>query len=171
MCWLCVQMTSALTWMLAEPTRTWTDPKRQKKPTWLPNPSCLRYCALSPAALRAWLFSLSGVTLSRVFPQVIPGKKYATRVAPNHLNVYINLANLIRANESRLEEADQLYRQAISMRPDFKQAYISRYLPERTDLSHICLKPDLYRPTLLSITQAWAAFETEKWCQPNVLHR
>lgn len=60
-------------------------------------------------------------------PQVIPGKKYATRVAPNHLNVYINLANLIRANESRLEEADQLYRQAISMRPDFKQAYISRH--------------------------------------------
>lgn len=47
-------------------------------------------------------------------------------MAPNHLNVYINLANLIRNNESRLEEADQLYRQAISMRPDFKQAYISR---------------------------------------------
>lgn len=63
---------------------------------------------------------------SLLVTQVIPGKKYATRVAPNHLNVYINLANLIRANESRLEEADQLYRQAISMRPDFKQAYISR---------------------------------------------
>ncbi|KAM3926144.1 protein O-mannosyl-transferase TMTC3 [Leptodactylus fuscus] len=61
-----------------------------------------------------------------LMPQVIPGKRYAARVAPNHLNVYINLANLIRANESRLEEADQLYRQAISMRPDFKQAYISR---------------------------------------------
>ncbi|XP_026554761.1 transmembrane and TPR repeat-containing protein 3 [Pseudonaja textilis] len=61
-----------------------------------------------------------------LMPQIIPGKKYAARVAPNHLNVYINLANLIRANESRLEEADQLYRQAISMRPDFKQAYISR---------------------------------------------
>ena len=61
--------------------------------------------------------------------QVIPGRKYATRVAPNHLNVYINLANLIRTNESRLEEADQLYRQAISMRPDFKQAYISRRGP------------------------------------------
>ncbi|XP_062403453.1 protein O-mannosyl-transferase TMTC3 [Sardina pilchardus] len=61
-----------------------------------------------------------------LMPQIIPGKKYATRVAPNHLNVYINLANLIRANDSRLEEADQLYRQAISMRPDFKQAYISR---------------------------------------------
>uniref|UniRef100_A0A3Q3EBA7 Protein O-mannosyl-transferase TMTC3 n=1 Tax=Labrus bergylta TaxID=56723 RepID=A0A3Q3EBA7_9LABR len=63
---------------------------------------------------------------SKEAEEVIPGKKYATRVAPNHLNVYINLANLIRANESRLEEADQLYRQAISMRPDFKQAYISR---------------------------------------------
>ncbi|XP_043943799.1 protein O-mannosyl-transferase TMTC3 [Protopterus annectens] len=61
-----------------------------------------------------------------LMPQVIPGKKYAARVAPSHLNVYINLANLIRANESRLEEADHLYRQAISMRPDFKQAYISR---------------------------------------------
>uniref|UniRef100_A0A4W3I6B1 Protein O-mannosyl-transferase TMTC3 n=1 Tax=Callorhinchus milii TaxID=7868 RepID=A0A4W3I6B1_CALMI len=61
-----------------------------------------------------------------LMPQVIPGKKYAARVAPNHLNVYLNLANLIRANESRLEEADQLYRQAISMRPDFKQAYINR---------------------------------------------
>ncbi|XP_056430373.1 protein O-mannosyl-transferase TMTC3 isoform X2 [Hyla sarda] len=61
-----------------------------------------------------------------LMPQVIPGKRYAARVAPNHLNVYINLANLIRTNESRLEEADQLYRQAISMRPDFKQAYISR---------------------------------------------
>nr|XP_033808175.1 protein O-mannosyl-transferase TMTC3 [Geotrypetes seraphini]XP_033808176.1 protein O-mannosyl-transferase TMTC3 [Geotrypetes seraphini]XP_033808177.1 protein O-mannosyl-transferase TMTC3 [Geotrypetes seraphini] len=61
-----------------------------------------------------------------LMPQVIPGRKYAARVAPNHLNVYINLANLIRGNESRLEEADQLYRQAISMRPDFKQAYISR---------------------------------------------
>lgn len=67
--------------------------------------------------------------------QVIPGKKYATRVAPNHLNVYINLANLIRANDSRLEEADQLYRQAISMRPDFKQAYISRYKPQSRDVS------------------------------------
>lgn len=64
--------------------------------------------------------------LSKTYWQIIPGKKYATRVAPNHLNVYINLANLIRANDSRLEEADQLYRQAISMRPDFKQAYISR---------------------------------------------
>uniref|UniRef100_G3TZ96 dolichyl-phosphate-mannose--protein mannosyltransferase n=1 Tax=Loxodonta africana TaxID=9785 RepID=G3TZ96_LOXAF len=66
------------------------------------------------------------MNVGRTYKNIIPGKKYAARIAPNHLNVYINLANLIRANESRLEEADQLYRQAISMRPDFKQAYISR---------------------------------------------
>lgn len=71
--------------------------------------------------------------LSKTHWQIIPGKKYATRVAPNHLNVYINLANLIRANDSRLEEADQLYRQAISMRPDFKQAYISRQVSVHAD--------------------------------------
>lgn len=70
---------------------------------------------------------LSNIQTCFSLKQIIPGKKYAARIAPNHLNVYINLANLIRANESRLEEADQLYRQAISMRPDFKQAYISRY--------------------------------------------
>lgn len=74
----------------------------------------------------AWYLASIMTSSSLSSFQVIPGKKYATRVAPNHLNVYINLANLIRANDSRLEEADQLYRQAISMRPDFKQAYISR---------------------------------------------
>lgn len=91
--------------------------------------TCQRHPHTLPAGLGECLF-LRDYSYSRSSAprhrQVIPGKKYATRVAPNHLNVYINLANLIRANESRLEEADQLYRQAISMRPDFKQAYISR---------------------------------------------
>lgn len=115
----------------------------------MPNPSCHRYLYMSNILsykrtlkfqhVSEKVFVFQGLKLHSVlssssmwgkfvlsFQQVIPGKKYATRVAPNHLNVYINLANLIRANESRLEEADQLYRQAISMRPDFKQAYISR---------------------------------------------
>ncbi|XP_019638100.1 PREDICTED: transmembrane and TPR repeat-containing protein 3-like [Branchiostoma belcheri] len=61
-----------------------------------------------------------------LMPSVIPGKKYATRVAPSHLSVYVNLANLIREDDARLMEADSLYRQAISMRPDFTQAYINR---------------------------------------------
>ena len=47
-------------------------------------------------------------------------------MAPNHLNVFLNLATLISKNESRLEEADYLYRQAISMRADYTQAYINR---------------------------------------------
>jgi protein O-mannosyl-transferase len=42
------------------------------------------------------------------------------------LNVFLNLANLIAKNETRLEEADMLYRQAISMRADYTQAYINR---------------------------------------------
>ncbi|KAK6616788.1 Protein O-mannosyl-transferase tmtc3 [Polyplax serrata] len=43
-----------------------------------------------------------------------------------HLNVFLNSANLIAENEARLEEADLLYRQAISMRPVYTQAYINR---------------------------------------------
>lgn len=38
----------------------------------------------------------------------------------------MNLANLIAKNATRLEEADLLYRQAISMRADYTQAYINR---------------------------------------------
>lgn len=40
--------------------------------------------------------------------------------------MFLNLANLIAKNETRLEEADLLYRQAISMRADYTQAYINR---------------------------------------------
>ena len=61
-----------------------------------------------------------------LLPEARPGKSYQARVAPNHLNVFLNLATLIAQNESRLEEADQLYRQAISMRSDYTQAYINR---------------------------------------------
>lgn len=61
-----------------------------------------------------------------LLPKVIPGESYQARIAPNHLNVFLNLANLISKNHSRLEEADLLYRQAISMRSDYTQAYINR---------------------------------------------
>ncbi|XP_053963201.1 protein O-mannosyl-transferase Tmtc3 [Anastrepha ludens] len=61
-----------------------------------------------------------------LFPQVKPGESYQARIAPNHLNVFINLAQLIARNRTRLEEADLLYRQAISMRADYVQAYINR---------------------------------------------
>uniref|UniRef100_A0A1B6F0B4 dolichyl-phosphate-mannose--protein mannosyltransferase n=1 Tax=Cuerna arida TaxID=1464854 RepID=A0A1B6F0B4_9HEMI len=61
-----------------------------------------------------------------LLPKAKPGESYQARIAPNHLNVFLNLANLIAKNETRLEEADLLYRQAISMRADYTQAYINR---------------------------------------------
>lgn len=61
-----------------------------------------------------------------LLPKAIPGESYQARIAPNHLNVLLNLANLIAKNQTRLEEADMLYRQAISMRSDYTQAYINR---------------------------------------------
>ncbi|CAL8141337.1 unnamed protein product [Orchesella dallaii] len=61
-----------------------------------------------------------------LLPKAKPGESYQARIAPNHLNVFLNLANLIARNETRLEEADRLYRQAISMRADYTQAYINR---------------------------------------------
>lgn len=61
-----------------------------------------------------------------LLPKAKPGESYQARIAPNHLNVFLNLANLISKNHTRLEEADMLYRQAISMRSDYTQAYINR---------------------------------------------
>nr|NVI79244.1 putative transmembrane and TPR repeat-containing protein CG4050-like protein [Cucujiformia] len=61
-----------------------------------------------------------------LLPKAKPGETYQARIAPNHLNVFVNLANLISKNSTRLEEADLLYRQAISMRADYTQAYINR---------------------------------------------
>lgn len=61
-----------------------------------------------------------------LLPKAKPGESYQARIAPNHLNVFLNLANLIAKNSTRLEEADMLYRQAISMRADYTQAYINR---------------------------------------------
>ena len=61
-----------------------------------------------------------------LLPRPRRGERYQARIAPSHLNVFLNLANLISRNKSRLEEADDLYRQAISMRADYIQAYINR---------------------------------------------
>lgn len=66
------------------------------------------------------------VQAKSLLPKAKPGESYQARIAPNHLNVFVNLANLIAKNATRLEEADSLYRQAISMRADYTQAYINR---------------------------------------------
>ncbi|XP_054720816.1 protein O-mannosyl-transferase Tmtc3-like [Uloborus diversus] len=54
------------------------------------------------------------------------GEGYEARVAPSHLNVFLNLANLISRNGKRLHEADKLYQEAIRMRSDYIEAYINR---------------------------------------------
>lgn len=61
-----------------------------------------------------------------LLPRPKAGEPYQARIAPSHLNVFLNLANLISRNGTRLEEADTLYKQAISMRSDYIQAYINR---------------------------------------------
>ncbi|CAI9741906.1 and TPR repeat-containing 3 [Octopus vulgaris] len=61
-----------------------------------------------------------------LFPPVIQGKSYTARVAPSHLNAFLNLASLISKNESRLKEAEKLYKSAITMRADYVKAYMSR---------------------------------------------
>ncbi len=48
------------------------------------------------------------------------------RVAPSHINVYYNLANLVKMDEGRLQEAFQLYQKAISMKPNFIEAHLNK---------------------------------------------
>ncbi|CAH1799956.1 unnamed protein product [Owenia fusiformis] len=61
-----------------------------------------------------------------LMPPIKPGESYTTRIAPNHLSVFVSLGNLVAKDPNRLREADQLYRSAISMRADYIQAYINR---------------------------------------------
>ena len=56
-----------------------------------------------------------------LLPQPKPGQRYVTRIAPQHLSVFLNLGNLMAKDPERLGEADLLYRQAIAMRNDYVQ--------------------------------------------------
>ncbi len=48
------------------------------------------------------------------------------RIAPSHINVYYNLANLVRQDPARLSEAFDLYQTALSMKPDFVEAHMNK---------------------------------------------
>ncbi|XP_064628448.1 protein O-mannosyl-transferase TMTC3-like [Lineus longissimus] len=61
-----------------------------------------------------------------LMPAPKKGETYTTRINPNYLNVYLNMGNMLAKNVSRLEEADTLYKRAISMRADYIEAYINR---------------------------------------------
>ena len=42
------------------------------------------------------------------------GQTYTARIAPHHLNVFLNLGNLLAKNDSRLMEADAVSTPSIS---------------------------------------------------------
>ena len=69
-----------------------------------------------------------------LLPQPKPGQRYVTRIAPQHLSVFLNLGNLMAKDPGRLEEADLLYRQAIAMRNDYVQVSKIKINKLRTDL-------------------------------------
>ena len=58
------------------------------------------------------------LTIIKVFAELVnakihylsyfSGQSYTTRIAPNHLNVFLNLGNLLAKDESRLLEADSV---------------------------------------------------------------
>lgn len=75
----------------------------------------LNHLTRYPEAEEAYLKAKS------LLPQPKPGQRYVTRIAPQHLSVFLNLGNLMAKDPGRLEEADNLYRQAISMRTDYVQ--------------------------------------------------
>lgn len=55
----------------------------------------------------------------------LDGEVKKFRVAPSHINVYYNLANLIKRDPARIQEAEQLYRTAIRMKPNFDSAHMN----------------------------------------------
>lgn len=52
------------------------------------------------------------------------GKSF--RIAPSHINVFYNLANLVKMDPTRQQEAFRLYQKAISMKPNFVEAHMNK---------------------------------------------
>ncbi|KFM79887.1 Transmembrane and TPR repeat-containing protein, partial [Stegodyphus mimosarum] len=61
-----------------------------------------------------------------LLPKKRPGERYQTHIVPRHMDLFLNLGNLLSKNHSRLEEAQELYREAINMKTDYVDAYIQR---------------------------------------------
>ncbi|KAJ6216317.1 hypothetical protein RDWZM_007474 [Blomia tropicalis] len=62
--------------------------------------------------------------LWRIKPRV-RNSAIRNRIVPSYLNLWINLAQVISMNNSRLNEAENLYREVISIRRGFVDAYIN----------------------------------------------
>ncbi|KAG8182833.1 hypothetical protein JTE90_000440 [Oedothorax gibbosus] len=61
-----------------------------------------------------------------LLPKVEPGKSYQAHIVPRHLDLFLNLGTLLSRNQSRLEEAQEIYREAINMKSDYIAAYLQR---------------------------------------------
>ena len=57
--------------------------------------------------------------------ELVPKTK-TFRIAPMHINVFYNLANLVKLDPERFSEALQLYNRALSMKVDMVEAYINK---------------------------------------------
>ena len=60
-----------------------------------------------------------------VRPKILLAAKDQQRIPPNYLGLWINLGNIISKNESRLPEAESVYRELLSMRSDHVDALIN----------------------------------------------
>ena len=83
-----------------------------------------------------------------LLPQPKPGQRYITRIAPQHLSVFLNLGNLMAKDPDRYEEADNLYKQAISMRNDYVQVSFSSCGKRKANEPY-----DVYEQILVSFFQ------------------
>ncbi|XP_015921706.1 protein O-mannosyl-transferase Tmtc3 [Parasteatoda tepidariorum] len=91
-----------------------------------------------------------------LLPKKTPGKTYKAHIVPSHLDLFLNLGNLLSKNTSRLEEAQELYKEAISMKSDYIDAYMQRASvllklnrsEEAQDMYHEALKHDRLNPDL-----------------------
>ncbi|XP_022244376.1 transmembrane and TPR repeat-containing protein CG4050-like [Limulus polyphemus] len=61
-----------------------------------------------------------------LLPQANRIKSSEARITQTHLQLFLNLASLISRNNTRLEEADALYQEAIKLRSDYTRAYLNR---------------------------------------------
>lgn len=57
--------------------------------------------------------------------ELVPKAK-TFRIAPMHINVFYNLANLVKLDPDRSSEALQLYNRALSMKPDMVEAHMNK---------------------------------------------
>lgn len=55
----------------------------------------------------------------------ITGKSQTFRIAPNHLNVYFNYANLLSQDPSRYKESEYYYKTALRVLPDMSEAHMN----------------------------------------------